>query len=68
MILRGDRIVIDQVQSVLRLYLETCPLPKYEMYDGARATSAPPASCAPAVKYERVMQYAGFQAEGRIQG
>ena len=31
---------------MLRLYLETGPLPKYEMQEGACAPSAPPPSCA----------------------
>ena len=39
-------MALVQVLNVLRLYLEKCPQPKYEMQEGARAPSAPPPSWA----------------------
>ena len=43
-------MALAQVENLLRLYLETCPEPKYEMQEGPRAPSGPPSSCAPVDK------------------
>ena len=44
-------MALAPVLNVLRLYLETCPLPECEMQEGARAPSSPSAlpSYAPAI-------------------
>ena len=41
-------MALVQVLNVLRLYLDTCPKPKYEKQEGERAPSAPAPGCAPA--------------------
>ena len=48
--LLGWYYVQDKVLNMLRPYLETCPQPKYEMWEGARALSVPLPSVAPLVK------------------
>ena len=44
-------MALFQVLNVLRLYLETGPLPKYEMQEGARETQRPLHQLRPLVTY-----------------